>query len=64
MATDTSALTAKAERTKLTFFSFSKNNANRKVAFAYKLGAVKIYDTPRTLMDYGIKAAPQSFVYV
>ena len=34
------------------------------IAFAYKLGEIKVYDTPKTLMDYGIKAAPQSFVYV
>ncbi|NLF43311.1 MAG: ASCH domain-containing protein [Bacteroidales bacterium] len=37
---------------------------NREVAYAYKLGKVKVYDVPKTLFDYGIKAAPQSFVYV
>lgn len=36
----------------------------RKIAYAYKLGKVKVYDEPKTLMDYGIKSAPQSFVYI
>lgn len=43
---------------------FDRYFANRTIAYAYKLGEIKVYDTPRTLMDYGIKAAPQSFVYV
>lgn len=43
---------------------FDKYFNNRTVAYAYKLGKIKVYDTPKTLMDYGIKAAPQSFVYV
>ena len=43
---------------------FDKYFNNRTVAFAYKLGEIKVYDTPKTLMDYGVKAAPQSFVYV
>ena len=43
---------------------FDRYFANKEVAFAYKLGEIKVYDTPKTLMDYGIKAAPQSFVYV
>lgn len=37
---------------------------NREIAYAYKLGKVKKYEIPKTLNDYGIKAAPQSFVYV
>ncbi len=43
---------------------FDKYFDNRPVAYAYKLGKIKVYDTPKTLMDYGIKCAPQSFVYV
>lgn len=43
---------------------FDKYFKNKNVAYAYKLGEIKVYDTPRTLMDYGIKTAPQSFVYV
>lgn len=37
---------------------------NRQVAYAYKLGEVKAYETQRELGFYGIKAAPQSFVYL
>ena len=43
---------------------FDKYFDNRTVAYAYKLGKIRVYDTPKTLMDYGVKAAPQSFVYV
>lgn len=38
--------------------------ANRSVAYAYKLGALQKFDKPKTLAEYGITAAPQSFVYV
>jgi predicted transcriptional regulator len=37
---------------------------DRELAYAYKLGKIKVYDVPKTLLDYGIKAAPQSFVYI
>lgn len=43
---------------------FDRYFDNRTIAYAYKLGEIKVYDTPKTLMDYGVKAAPQSFVYV
>ena len=33
-------------------------------AIAYKLTNIKKYDNPKELSSYGIKAAPQSFVYV
>ncbi len=36
----------------------------RDVAFAYKLGKVKVYDQPKDLIDFGLKNAPQSYVYV
>lgn len=36
----------------------------RSVAYAYHLGEVKVYESPRELSFYGIKAAPQSFVYL
>ena len=38
--------------------------ANRKVAYAYRLGNIKAYDRPMELSYFGVKAAPQSFVYV
>lgn len=37
---------------------------DRQIAYAYKLGEIKVFDIPKTLLDYGIKAAPQSFVYI
>ena len=36
----------------------------RKVAYAYKLGYVKVYEQPKSLLDFGLKTAPQSFAYV
>lgn len=43
---------------------FDKYFAGRDVAYAYKLGKIKVYEQPKSLLDYGIKAAPQSFIYV
>lgn len=43
---------------------FDKYFQGRKVAYAYRLGEVKAYDDPRELSFYGIKSAPQSFVYL
>ena len=43
---------------------FDEYFQDREIAYAYKLGKVKRYETPKTLLDYGIKAAPQSFVYI
>ncbi len=37
---------------------------NKQVAYAYKLGEIKVFDEPKLLLDYGIKNAPQSFVYI
>lgn len=36
----------------------------RKMAVAYKLGSVIKYDTPKLLVDLGVKVAPQSFMYL
>ncbi|MDY2888439.1 MAG: ASCH domain-containing protein [Candidatus Caccosoma sp.] len=35
-----------------------------KIAYAYMLGEVKKYDIPKALIDFNIKQAPQSFIYV
>lgn len=43
---------------------FDQYFQNREIAYAYKLGRVKVYKTPRTLREFGVKAAPQSFVYI
>lgn len=43
---------------------YKKYFNNRENAIAYKLKDVKKYDNPKDLIDYGIKNAPQSFVYI
>ena len=43
---------------------YDKYFANRKVAYAYKLGKIKIFKAPRNLEHYGVHFAPQSFIYV
>ncbi len=43
---------------------FDKYFYKKQIAYAYKLGNVKIYDQPKELVDFGIKSAPQSFVYI
>lgn len=45
-----------------TFFDSYFNN--RDIAYAYKIGKVKKYDEPKTLQEFGLKSAPQSFAYV
>lgn len=37
---------------------------NKKSALAFKLGKFTIYETPKELKEFGIKHAPQSFVYL
>lgn len=36
----------------------------REKAIAYKLGKIKRYRQPMLLSDFGVKCAPQSFVYI
>lgn len=43
---------------------FDEYFKGKKIAYAYKLGKVKVYKTPKTLLDYGVKNAPQSFIYL
>jgi len=47
--------------TKVFFNSYFKD---RQVAYAYQLGKVNVYKKPKTLLELGIKFAPQSFIYV
>ena len=37
---------------------------NRKVAYAYRLGKVKVYKESKALEEFGLRCAPQSFAYV
>lgn len=48
----------------ITFKFFDKYYHNSEKAIAYKLTDIKKYEFPRELATYGIKSAPQSFVYV
>lgn len=34
------------------------------VAYAFQLGQTRLYKTPKTLEEIGIKSAPQSFIYL
>ena len=43
---------------------FDRYFKGRKLAYAYKLGEITIFKNPKLLSEYGIKAAPQSFVYI
>lgn len=43
---------------------FDEYFQGKKIAYAYKLGKVKVYEEPKTLLDYGVKNAPQSFIYL
>lgn len=50
-----------AGTTKSFFMSYFKG---KEVAYAYKLGRVTVYRRPMELAAFGVKSAPQSFVYV
>lgn len=39
---------------------FSKNA----IAYAYKLGKITVYERQKELIEYGVKHAPQSFMYI
>lgn len=43
---------------------FDRYYSGRDTAVAYVLGCVTQFDSPRNLTDYGVKAAPQSYVYI
>lgn len=45
-----------------TFFDAYYNG--RDVAVAYILGKVRKFAKPKSLSDYGVKAAPQSYIYI
>lgn len=47
--------------TKDFYYKYYKNKEN---AIAYKLGNIKIYETPKKLSEIGINYVPQSFVYL
>ena len=64
LALDPSALWEKTkEYSGITKNFFDEYFKDRKVAYAYKLGKIKVYDEPKTLTEFGLRAAPQSFAY-
>ena len=42
---------------------FDQYFKDKDIAYAYRLGKIKVYDTPLDLSDFGLKGVPQSFVY-
>lgn len=43
---------------------FDEYFKDKRVAYSYKLGEVKMYERPKSLLDFGLRMAPQSFAYV
>ena len=37
---------------------FDEYFKDRKVAYAYKLGRIKVYDEPKALTEFGLRTAP------
>jgi len=35
-----------------------------KTAYAYKLGGIYMFDPPKSLQEFGVPFAPQSFIYI
>lgn len=48
----------------ITKIFFDEYYENKSEAVAYRLGKVTKFDQPKELNEYGIKCAPQSFVYI
>ena len=48
----------------ISYAFFRSYYKGKKKAVAYKLGNITAYDEPRSLSDYGLTFAPQSFVYL
>lgn len=64
LALDPKALWEKTrEYSGITKNFFDEYFKDRKVAYAYKLGKIKVYDEPKALTEFGLRAAPQSFAY-
>lgn len=43
---------------------FMEYFSQKEIAYAYQLGEVKKFNKAKNLSDYGISAAPQSFIYI
>lgn len=52
------------ENTGISKEKFFKYFENREKGYAIKIGKLTKYNQPKTLQDFSIKIAPQSFVYI
>ncbi len=52
------------EQSGITKSFFDSYFENRNVAYAYRLGKVKVYEEPKSLEEFGLRYAPQSFAYI
>jgi len=43
---------------------FDEYFKGKKIAHAYRIGKVKVFKQPKTLEEFGVRCAPQSFVYI
>ena len=43
---------------------FDEYFEHKDIAYAYKLGEIVVYEEKKELKDFGLKYAPQSFVYI
>ena len=43
---------------------FDEYFKGRNIAYAYSLGKVTMFEHPKALSDFGVKAAPQSYIYI
>lgn len=43
---------------------FDKYFKGKDVAHAYRIGKVRVFEEPKTLEEFGIRYAPQSFIYI
>lgn len=60
--------TALWEKTKTAFGislqAYSEYFEGCKSTYAYELGDIQVYETPKYLHNFGVNTAPQSFVYI
>lgn len=43
---------------------FDKYFKGKDIAHAYRIGKVRVFEEPKTLEEFGIRYAPQSFIYI
>lgn len=43
---------------------FDEYFKGKRIAHAYRIGKVKVFEKPKLLENYGVRYAPQSFIYI